>query len=286
LTDLVLHIAPFNVRIRSPFRAVAKHIEFFYANTRRCGPKEFVDFDVKVVPGKGVRRWWRQQARFLLDDVESFYPLPAAQAAPLLEWGLNWCVASRPLGLLVMHAAVLAQSRNALMMPGFPGAGKSTLCATLCLQEHWQLLSDELTILDPSNVQVLPHPRPISLKNASIEIAQSFPSTRMGPVYRNTRKGNISHAASPKDAMAMADQSAVVKWVVFPQFQSEADAFCEEMSRAEAFALISEQSFNQVRMGEAGFNALCEMLSGARCFQISYGSTADGLRLIRGITNT
>ena len=285
MIDTVLHIAPFNVRIRSSFSAVAQHIEFFYSDYRRCESGEFVDFDLQVLHGKGLRRWWRPQARFLLDGAESFFPLPSDQSAPMLEWGLNWCVAGRPLGYLVMHAAVLANTGEALMMPGFPGAGKSTLCASLCLLEQWQLLSDELAILDPTSGKMQPHPRPISLKNASVDVVSAFPAARLGPVYVDTRKGTLSHAACPQASITSSKDTAAVRWVVFPRFEPDATAQSEEISRAEAFTLISEQSFNKDRMGETGFDALCAMLTAARCFQIVYGSTADGLRLIRDITS-
>jgi len=284
LTDALLQIAPFNVRIRSPFPAVKQHIDYFYSGFARCLSDAFIDFDIQILPGRGFRRWWRPQGRFLLDGVESFYPLPAEQAAPMLEWGLNWCVASRPLGYLVMHAAVLARDGFAVMLPGFPGAGKSTLCASLCLQDEWQLLSDELAILNPATGAMQPHPRPISLKNASLDIVRQFPGARLGPVYNDTRKGTISHVASPPAAVAAASTTSLVRWIVFPSFQVGAQADREAISRAEAFTLISEQSFNRERMGEAGFDALCTMLSGARCFKITYGSTTDGLQLIRDIT--
>lgn len=285
MIDTVLFIAPFNIRIRSPFAAVARHIEFFYSDYQRADRSAFIDFDVEVLPGQGLRRWWRPQVRFLLDGIESFFPLPADQAAPMLEWGLNWCVAGRPLGFLVMHAAVLEKAGEALMMPGFPGAGKSTLCASLCLMNRWRLFSDELAILDPATNEMQPHPRPISLKNASVDIVSAFPESRLGPIYRDTRKGDISHAASPKPSIDSCMVPAPVRWVVFPRFDSEATPHCEEISRAEAFTLISEQSFNKERMGEVGFDALCAMLTGARCFQINYGSTEGGLRLIEEIAN-
>lgn len=286
MIDTILHIAPFNVRVRSSFAAVVRHVEFFYSGYRRCGPGSFIDFDIQVLHGKGLRRWWRPQVRFLLDGAESFFPLPAEQAGPMFEWGLNWCVANRPLGYLVMHAGLLARSGQALMMPGFPGAGKSTLCASLCLLEKWQLLSDELAVLDPNSGLMQPHPRPISLKNTSIDVVSAFPEIRLGPVYRDTRKGTISHVACPAPSVAASVERARVRWVVFPRFEANSERSCEEISRAEAFALISEQSFNKERMGEVGFDALCGMLSDARCFQIVYGSTADGLQLIRDITHT
>lgn len=284
MIDTLLHIPPFHVRVRSPLASVADHLDFFYRSCPVSGPDAFVDFDVQVLPGKGVRRWWAPQARFLLDGVESFYPLPLEQAAPMLEWGLNWCVASRPLGYLVMHAGIVARGDQALMMPGVPGAGKSTLTASLCLLRQWRLLSDELAILDPGSGLMLPHPRPISLKNASIDLVYAFDGARIGRIYRDTRKGTLSHAACPAASVADAANAARVCWVVFPKFDASGTPTCEEISRVEAFSLISEQSFNRERMGEAGFDALCAMLTDARCFQISYGTTTDGLDLIEGIT--
>ena len=263
---------------------MAEHIDFFYSRARRLSQESFVDFDIQILPGKGLRRWWRPQGRFLLDGIESFFPLPAEQAAPMLEWGLNWCVASRSLGYLVMHAGLLARSGRALMMPGSPGAGKSTMCASLCLLEGWQLLSDELAILDPSTGLMQPHPRPISLKNTSIDVVSHFPGAQLGRVYQDTRKGTISHATCPTASIDAASSPARVEWVVFPRFETNNPVRCDEISHAEAFALISEQSFNKERMGEVGFDALCAMLTGARCYQIVYGSTADGIQVIREIT--
>ena len=283
LIDTVLHIRPFTVRLRSPFASVGLHLDRFYRDYRPCEPGSFVDFDIQVLPASGVRRWWHPQARFLLDGAEPFFPLPAAQAGPLFEWGMNWCVAQRPLGYLVMHAAVVARGDDALMMPGFPGAGKSTLCASLVLLEKWRLLSDELAVLDPATGAMQAHPRPISLKNASIDIVSTFPGCRLGTVYRDTRKGDITHAACPPASIAAADATARVRWVVFPRFEAGAAPLCEELSRAEAFALISEQSFNNERMGETGFRALCVLLTGARCFELVYGSTDDGLALVNQV---
>lgn len=283
MLDLHLRIPPFNVRIRSPFESVAQHLQTFYTDARIDGGRSFVDFDLRILPGSYLRRWWHPQARLELDGIEPFLPLPANQAAPLFEWGLNWSIASRALGYLVMHAAVLARDGSAVVMPGFPGAGKSTLCASLTFLEHWQLLSDELAILDPDAGHLVPHPRPISLKNESIDIVSQFQGAALGPRYLDTRKGTIAHAAVPVASQLAAESPARCRWVVFPRFEAGCEPFAEEIPRAEAFALISEQSFNKERMGETGFVALCAMLDAARCYHIEYGSTDDGLRLIRDI---
>lgn len=284
MIDTVLRLAPFTIRLRSELPGLALHLETFYAGAIEAPGGQFVDFDIELLPGTGLRRWWRPQVRFLLDGAEFFLPLPAEQAGPVFEWGLNWCVASQALGYLVMHAAVLARNGQALMLPGFPGAGKSTLCASLALIEGWQLLSDELAILDPTRGELLPHPRPISLKNASIEVVRGFPGARIGPVYTDTRKGTVTHAAVPEASLAMREQGARVRWVLFPRFVAGQPPAIEEIDRAEAFKLIAEQSFNRERMGGVGFDAMMGLLGGARCFTAQYGSTSEGLAVIREIT--
>ncbi len=266
--------------------AVVEHIELFYASQRLGRESErntFTDFDIAVLKGTGLRRIWRPQARFLLDGLEPFLPLPLDQSAPLLEWGLNWCMASRPLGYLTIHAAVVAKGADALVLPGFPGAGKSTLCASLVFLDDWRLLSDELTLLDIGSGMLHPHPRPINLKNRSIDIVSVFPGARIGPRYHDTRKGTVALAAPTETSVRAAEEPARCRWIVFPTYAPDEEGWCEELSRAEAFALIAEQSFNKDRLGANGFQALCAMLDGARCYEIGYSSTDEALRLINDI---
>lgn len=280
MLDTTLRIPPFNVRIQSPIRAVEHHLTRFYGGFEPPSPSAFIDFRIRILPGAGLRRIWRPQARFLVDDQNPFIPLPENQAAPMFEWGLNWTIASRALGYLVLHAAVLARGDDAIILPGFPGAGKSTLCASLCHLADWRLFSDELAILDPDSGQLVPNPRPINLKNQSIDIVSAFPGARLGPNYHDTRKGIVAHAAAPTLSIAQSERPGRPRWLVFPRYQAGTTASIEPMTRAEAFALIQEQSFNRERMGDVGFRALCDMLSQVACYRIDYGSTEDGLAAI------
>ena len=282
----LLRVPPVTIRVNTTLPSVAEHIAFFYDAYRCRSPGDdcdFIDFDITVLPGRGIRRFWHPQSRFRLDAHEPFLPLPLDQAAPLLEWGLNWCIASRPLGYLTVHAAVVARGADAILMPGFPGAGKSTLCASLVFLDGWRLLSDELALLEPDSGDLHPHPRPINLKNRSIDIVAGFPGARIGPRYVDTRKGTIALAAPPPASIRAAESPARCRWVILPTYVADEKGWCEEISRAESFALIAEQSFNKDRMGEIGFKALCGMLDDAACYQIGYGSTEEALKLINGI---
>jgi HprK-related kinase A len=273
----VVRIPPFTIGLRTPFSEVRRHLEFHYGAAPYRDTGGFIDFDISIVPPSGPRRWWRPQARFLLDDVEPFFPLPLDQAAPMFEWGLNWCIASRPLGYLVIHAAVAEIDGHALLMPGFPGAGKSTLCASLTHLGGWRLLSDELAIIDAEDGLLRPHPRPICIKNESIGIVSGFPGARVGTIYTDTRKGTIGHAACPPESAGRAGEFVPARWIVFPRFEAGGGLATSAVSRAEAFACISEQSFNRERMGEVGFRALCRLLSACDCHELVYGSTEEAI---------
>ncbi|MCB1957153.1 MAG: HprK-related kinase A [Rhodocyclaceae bacterium] len=283
--DTTLHIPPFTVRLQSPFPDVEQHLARFYGRYDRAADGCFVDFHVRLVPGEWIHRVWRPQVRFLVDDQNPFIPLPADQAAPMFEWGLNWTVASRSLGLSVLHAAVLGKGDDAIILPGFPGAGKSTLCASLALLEGWRLFSDELAILDPATGWLLPHPRPISLKNQSIDIVAAFPGAHIGPRFEDTRKGTVAHAAVPDASVVQASKPGRPRWLVFPRFEAGAATSVVEIPKAEAFALIQQQSFNRDRLGDVGFDTLGRMLSDVRCYATVYGSTSGGIEGIQRIVS-
>ena len=70
-----------------------------------------------------------KQADF--SDFHVFKPLPADQAFPMLEWGLNWCVSNHVNHYLIIHAAVIEKNGFAAILPAPPGSGKSTLCNNL-----------------------------------------------------------------------------------------------------------------------------------------------------------
>jgi len=75
----------------------------------------------------------------------------------------------------MLHAAVLEKNGRAVVLPGDPGAGKSTLTAALMLS-GWRLLSDEITLVDRDDGLLVGLARPVSLKNASIDVIQrAFP---------------------------------------------------------------------------------------------------------------
>ncbi len=235
----------------------------------------FTDFHVHLERPRDFRRWFRPQVLFRFDAEVPFKPLPLLHAFPMLEWGLNWCVSSHCHQYLVIHAAVVEKDGHALILPAPPGSGKSTLCAGL-VARGWRLLSDELTLIDPASGQLVPLPRPIGLKNASIEVIRRFaPGVVIGRSSFDTMKGTVAHMQAPRESVLRDQETARPGWIVFPRFSAGSPARLQPWPKARAFMRLADNAFNYSLHGAAGFEALARVVDRSLCFEFSYGDLEE-----------
>ncbi|MBP3979617.1 HprK-related kinase A [Acidovorax sp. JG5] len=269
-------VPPFVVRVRSPISVVADGLERLYSDHPLATQDGAVFYDFHVAVE--VRRtWFRPQCIFALDGRQPFTPLALGEAFALFEWGLNWCVTSHCHQWISLHAAVLERGGRAVVLPAPPGAGKSTLCAALMLH-GWRLLSDELTLLEPVSGLVVPSPRPISLKNASIDvIRERNPGCVLGPVARDTQKGTVAHLKVLPENLARANERALPAWVVFPRYERGAALQVQPRAKATTVVELARNSFNQHVHGRAGFKALVRLADACDSFDLRYSQLDQAL---------
>jgi HprK-related kinase A len=277
---LGLHVASFRCLMRSNAGKLAKPIQLLYqdylVDESVAG---FYDFRVNLNKTR-ANFWTPWRVEFDWEGSSPFPSLPLAHAHPLFEWGLNWCVATASGAHTVIHSAVVERDGLALVLPGSPGSGKSTLCAALALGD-WRLLSDELTIISQADGRVQPVPRPISLKNKSIDIIRAHvPSADMTVPVTDTHKGAIAYARPPSSAVAGSNCPVPVGYVVFPKFVAGAQLDFEPLTRAEALSELMENTFNVGLLGAAGFAALARAIANAKCYAVEYGDLASILNWI------
>jgi HprK-related kinase A len=272
---LRLRIGPVVAEIVSSFRSVESALALHYAAHDVVPASEFADFHVAVEPAAGVRRFIAPQAYFKFDHHSAFLPLPAPQAFPLLEWGLNWCVSVHCHQYLIVHAAVVERGGRALILPAPPGSGKSTLCAAL-VARGWRLLSDELALVELSGRTLIAMPRPISLKNRAIDVIKAFwPQAAIGAVVPDTVKGSVAHVRPPIDSVRRAQEQALPGWIVLPRFEAGAATELRPLSKCEAFMRLVDSAFNYDVHGRAGFTALAEVVDASVCRAFTYGGALD-----------
>lgn len=268
---------PFNCRIQCEAGEIAQELATLYAHHPLLGNDAFLDFHVRIRTGPGLRKWIRPQARFTVDGVEPFTPLPRAQSLPMLEWGLNWCITAYSQHILIIHAAAVARGKRAVILPAPPGSGKSTLCAAL-VSRGWRLLSDELTLIRLDTGEISGLARPINLKNASIGIMRAYaPETFFSTPVHDTTKGTVALMAPSADSVRNMHQPADPAWLVLPRYRPGADASLIPMGNGHAFMELADNAMNYHILGPRGFTAVGRTVDRCRSFHFEYSRLDDAI---------
>lgn len=276
---LDLHTGPFVSRIHSNIPLLARSLAKLYGDYPIAEPGGFADFHLRLQQPGGLRRWWRPQVRFDQDGQQPFKPLPVAQAWAMFEWMMNWCVANRAHSYLLLHAAVVEKNGRGIILPAPPGSGKSTLCAALVCR-GWRLLSDELTLVRHEDGLLVPLPRPVSLKNASIGVIGAFaPDAVFGPLAHGTAKGTVGHIRAPRASIERAHECAAPLAIVFPRWEASAATRLTPLSKARTFMRVADNAFNYLVLGERGFRTLGALVERCAGHEFVYSRLEEALAL-------
>ena len=272
----IISLPPFRFKVSSTFQSVVEHVNTAYpSNLERNNENKFINFDIAVKRPNSLRSLLKPQCIFESNALQPFKPLPASQAHALLEWGMNWCVASSEFNYLIIHAAVLAKDDKAIIFPAPPGSGKSTLTAHLAFS-GWRLLSDEMALIDLSSGCVHPFVRAICLKNNSIDLVKAwFPEAAFSGLAKDTVKGDVSHVRPPQNATDNAWQQAEIKGIVFPKYRADTFLDIYPMQQCETMMHLINNAFNFNIVHTAAFDILSHIIPKTKHFEISYNNLSE-----------
>ncbi|MBK1693740.1 HprK-related kinase A [Chromatium weissei] len=279
-TGLCFGCGLFRIRLHTPVASIATLLHDLYAHYPVYSEQGIDDYRIKLDWTSWSRRWIRPIVRFTADSPAPFTDIPIARALPTLEWGTNWCIATRAHHLLMLHAAVVERHGRGLILPALPGYGKSTLCAALT-HSHWRLFSDEFGLVNPEDSMLIPIPRLISLKNQSIDVIRAFaPSAHLGPSFHGTHKGTVAHVRPPFNSIARMNEPAKPYWIIFPRWQANAPLTLEPIPKDRAFMLLATNAFNYEVLGELAFGAVSTIVKNCDSYSLVYSDLQQAVRTI------
>ena len=262
-------VGPYIYNIQSNVPVIASGIESLYSDFSLANSEEFVDYDVAVLFSSLLQRM-RGKVEFLFDKRRPFDVITSGQAYAFLEWGLNWCVSLHSNEYLKLHAAAVSRDNFTIIMPGIPGAGKSTLCAALGLS-GWRILSDEHAMIDPISTQITPLCRPVSLKNESIEVIKSFSSRAVfGPTSEQTHKGRVAHMKADLHPDSHDTNTLKASTMIFPTYSKDEIQRLSPRRRTDSFILAAYHSFNYSLLGDTGFEIMKKLINSLDCYNLVY----------------
>ena len=274
-----IQVGPVGFRIGSDWPDPIRDLRSLYAGYPE--PDGACDFTVRLEATKPWRRWINPSVAisgdFTLPDAA---PLPLAQGLLAAEMAMNLQMALGQKRYLLLHAATVEKAGRALILTGHSGSGKSTLAAILA-ERGWRLMGDEFALLDPETGRLHAFPRAISLKNGSISVVAGIADpSRLGPLIQGTPKGAIRHLRPNREALDRMGEPAEPALLLFPRFGRGLHAEVRPVGAAEAFVRLTQASTNYVALGEAGFSALTELVTGIPSCAIDYPDTEAALGLV------
>jgi len=280
---IVIELSPFTVRLQSELSPLTPLLHQLYAHYSLAEDDSFADIQVRIVRKRSIRNWLQPEAQIWVYDNVHSPVFPQETTLPFLEWGINWCVATRAHHYLLLHTAVVEKNGQTILLPASPGSGKSTLCTAL-IHRGWRLLSDEFGLVRPADLAIVPFPRLIPLKNESIAVIRAFaPDAVLGPEFPKTRKGTISHLRPPAESIARAGETGRAAWIVCPQFQTGAKTQLLPLSRTETFIKLSRNSFNYARIGLHGFETVERLVESCSGFSLRYSDLEEAIAQLDGL---
>jgi len=272
-----MRVGPFDVRVVADMPGLDEPLQRLYRDHPLLDRERVFSCHVRL---QGVWRLRPRPGRYVQFSVDGRRPhedLPAAQALAVFEWGLNLVIALRTHRFLMLHCAVVERNGRALALPAAPGFGKTTLCTALA-SRGWRLLSDEFGLLRPGTTSFVALPRPMPLKNESIEVIQAFePGVELGPRIPKTRKGTVAHVRPTTDSVHRQQEPASARWFVFPKWEQGAALSLVELPGLEGFMRLATNAFNYEVLGAAGFETVRDLVNASRCFNLSYSNLDEAV---------
>jgi len=267
---LGVRIGPFDMHLHTSVPEIHAPLYRLYRDYPLLDDERVFSFHASLVPTRRWRPGHRRLVRFSVDGRQPHEDMPVGQALTVLEWGINLVIALRMHCFVMLHAAAVERRGKVMLLPAMPGHGKTTLCTALT-HRGWRLFSDEFGLLRPGLDEVIPVPRPMPLKNESIDVIRSFaPAAEFGPTIPNTRKGTIAHVKPPLDCIRDAALPAPVSLVVFPRWIGAAPLLLEELPKPASYLRLATNAFNYELLGIKGFETLRTVIDASRCFDLVY----------------
>ncbi|WND02594.1 HprK-related kinase A [Temperatibacter marinus] len=272
--------------VKTSYRNIIPFLRNQYHHVPVCIEEKLSHFTLQLQAPTKLRQYFRRQVVPVNTGFQGLMPLPLHLAPLSLEMGLNLHTALGTYRHLILHAGAVANSKGeAILMPAGSGSGKSTMTAFL-MENNYRLLSDEFGIIDMKSGLLKPFPRPVSLKNASIDVVKSFTeSDQFSDRFYKTPKGTLAYRRPRQMDLEGRTLDAGCKYILFPKFKVNAPSGgqLKELRTSESILKMIPGSTNYKALGRSGFDALSSVAEQATCYSLEYNSLEDCQSLLRQI---
>jgi hypothetical protein len=194
-----------------------------------------------------------------------------------LMWHVNHEVIARSTApYVLLHAAAATIDGRAVLLPGAPEAGKTTLVTGL-VREGAGYLTDEAVALDPDTLEVVPYAKPVSLDRGAWELFPDL-APRGDLAVHCREQWRIPPEAIRSDAVVGPSRPGLI---VFPSYVAGSETAVERLRRPQALLELLRSTFGFHDHPRRNLRLLTRMLADVPAFTVRSGELAGACQAVK-----
>lgn len=264
----------YSFRVRTNEHQIGEHLDRLLATFRTPAPR--------TAPTYSIIRNGDTQLPFAVYRGRRSVHRGSSFAGPIdyILWDVSSSAIQKTSAFFALHAGAVTHGGRAILFPGPPDSGKTTLTAALT-RAGCSYLSDEVALLAPDTGLVHPFPRALWMEAPSLDVISGLRST-LHPDFRGVKRDQ--YHVHPDDLRPDAIGSpSPVGFVIAPTYSKGAGTELMPMSRAEAVVMLADNSFNFERFKARGVRALAAALADARCYRLQMSDLGSAVAAVRSV---
>lgn len=172
--------------------------------------------------------------------------------------------------IATFHASTVCNGKEAIMLIGASGNGKSTLAAVL-MAHGFDVLADDYTPLSAENRELYRYPSGISVKEGAFPALRTlYPDFESYPLYESSSKHVGIKYIPPIKAMDEARSHFPCKTIVYVNYQPRATSELKKIGTAKILETLIPESW----LSPLATNAelFLEWLKDLNCYELTYSN--------------
>ncbi len=216
----------------------------------------------------------------LVDGNNKYQTTIKSELFSSLEWMITCNALSHLHEFFQLHAGAVVKDEKIILLPANHGQGKTTLTLSL-IKDHYRCLSDDIVLIDPETIGIVPFPRNFLIKDKSInELAGSHLIDKKNGYYCKS-EDILYYNPYPenKPSTKNAKPYAIIELKHGRRFNSE----LRPVSKSEMCIKLLKQSFNIHNYKRDGVTILAKLVRESKCYSLKTNSVEDAVRLVSQI---
>jgi hypothetical protein len=183
---------------------------------------------------------------------------------------------------LELHAGVVSDGTDCIVLPGAPGSGKTTLTAGLVFS-GFEYFSDEVGLLDEESLRLRPVPLGLGVKPGAVDtLAELFPEVRQLEIHSREDGQQVRYLSLPAARSAPAGVTREAKWLIFPRYGRNLGTALKPLGRPEALRrLMHECMVLPKLLDETRVERLVRWMRQLRCYELPMNSLDRAVELVK-----